>query len=182
MFVLNPSNRRMTVINGRLSGYYDTRRKVYLKDDEKGNPIYIDELHDLEDESKNYPITFVADIKLGYNYRDSETDELYIINKPTDIYAIGELINQGHTFYETFIDNDDQPLGRDLTTYQLSFSDIEGNRYNSWELDSVKMLQYLQTDKKGNEIGFKIPSRETEEDKVAFQTRLQSEWDTLTDL
>jgi hypothetical protein len=35
----------------------------------------------------------VADIKLGYNYRDSETDELFLINKPTDIYAIKELIN-----------------------------------------------------------------------------------------
>jgi len=44
------------------------------------------------------------------------------------------------------------------------------------------MLQYLQTDKKGNEVGFKIPPRETEEDKTAFQTRLQANWDTLTDL
>lgn len=182
MFVLNPSNRRMTVINGHLSGYYDTRRKIYNGKDSFGNDIYIDELLNLEDESQNHPITSMADIKLGYNYRDYETNELFIINKPTDIYAIGELINQGHVFYETFVDNDDQPLGRDLTTYQLAFSDIEGNRYNSWELDSVKMLQYLQTDKKGNEIGFKIPSRESEEDKIAFQTRLQSEWDTLTDL
>lgn len=167
MFVLNPSNRRMTVINGHLSGYYDTHNNEWLQ---------------LEEESKNNPITSIADIKLGYNYRDSETHELHIINKPTDIYAIGELINQGHTFYETFIDKDNQPLGRDLTTYQLAFSDISGNRYNSWELDSVKMLQYLQTDKKGNEIGFKIPSRETEDDRIAFMTRLQANWDTLTDL
>ena len=182
MFVLNPSNRRMTVINGHLSGYYDTRRKIYNGKDSQGNERYIDELLDLENKSQDNPITSIADIKLGYNYRDSETDELYIINKPTDIYAIGELINQGHTFYETFIDNDNQPLGRDLTTYQLSFSDIEGNRYNSWELDSVKMLQYLQFDKKGNEIGFKIPSRKTEDDIIAFQTKLQANWDTLTDL
>ena len=182
MFVLNPSNRRMTVINGHLSGYYDTRRKIYNGEDSQGNERYIDELYDLENESQDNPITSVADIKLGYNYRDSETDELYVINKPTDIYAIEELISQGHTFYETFIDNDNQPLGRDLTTYQLAFSDIEGNRYNSWELDSVKMLQYLQFDKKGNEIGFKIPSRRTEEDKIAFQTKLQANWDTLTDL
>jgi hypothetical protein len=167
MFVLNPSNRRMTVINGHLSGYYDTHNNEWLQ---------------LEEESKNNPITSIADIKLGYNYRDSETHELHIINKPTDIYTIGELINQGHTFYETFIDKDNQPLGRDLTTYQLAFSDISGNRYNSWELDSVKMLQYLQTDKKGNEIGFKIPSRETEDDRIAFMTRLQANWDTLTDL
>lgn len=182
MFVLNPSNRRMTVINGHLSGYYDTRRKIYNGKDSWGNDIYIDELLDLENESQDNPIISIADIKLGYNYRDSETDKLYIINKPTDIYAIGELINQGHTFYETFIDDDNQPLGRDLTTYQLSFSDIEGNRYNSWELDSVRQLQYLQTNKKGNEIGFKIPSRETEEDIIAFQTKLQANWDTLTDL
>ena len=167
MFVLNPSNRRMTVINGHLSGYYDTHNNEWLQ---------------LEEESKNNPITSIADIKLGYNYRDSETYELHIINKPTDIYAIGELINQGHTFYETFIDKDNQPLGRDLTTYQLVFSDISGNRYSSWELDSVKMLQYLQIDKKGNEIGFKIPSRETEEDRIAFMVRLQANWDTLTDL
>jgi len=64
----------------------------------------------------------------------------------------------------------------------LAFSDTEGNRYNSWELDSVKMLQYLQIDKKGNEIGFKIPPRETEEDRIAFMVRLQANWDTLTDL
>jgi hypothetical protein len=93
MFVLNPSNRRMTVINGHLSGYYDTRRKVYNGKDSFGNDIYIDELLDLEDESQNHPITSVADIKLGYNYRDYETNELFIINKPTDIYTIGELIN-----------------------------------------------------------------------------------------
>lgn len=166
MFVLNPSNRRMTVINGHLSGYYDTHN---------------DELLKLEEESKNNPITSVADIKLGYNYRDN-TGKLYIINKPKDIYNIKQLITEGYTFYETFIDNDNQPLGRDLTTYQLSFSDIDGNRYNSWELDSVKMLQYLQTDKKGNEIGFKIPPSDSEEDKISFQTKLQANWDTLTDL
>ena len=182
MFVLNPSNRRMTVINGHLSGYYDTRRKIYKGKDRLGNDEYIDELIELEHKSQDHPITSAADIKLGYNYRDSETDELFVINKPTDIYAIKELINQGHTFYETFIDNDNQPLGRDLTTYQLAFSDTEGNRYNSWELDSVRMLQYLQTDKKGNEIGFKIPSRESEEDLISFQTKLQANWDTLTDL
>ena len=182
MFVLNPSNRRMTVINGHLSGYYDTRRKIYKGKDRLGNDDYVDELIELENKSQDNPITSAADIKLGYNYRDSETDELFVINKPTDIYAIKELINQGHTFYETFIDNDNQPLGRDLTTYQLAFSDTEGNRYNSWELDSVRMLQYLQTDKKGNEIGFKIPSRESEEDLISFQTKLQANWDTLTDL
>ena len=182
MFVLNPSNRRMTVINGHLSGYYDTRRKIYKGKDRLGNDEYIDELAQLEANSQEHPITSAADIKLGYNYRDSETDELFVINKPTDIYAIKELINQGHTFYETFIDNDNQPLGRDLTTYQLAFSDTEGNRYNSWELDSVKMLQYLQTDKRGNEIGFKIPSRKSEEDLISFQTKLQANWDTLTDL
>jgi len=51
MFVLNPSNRRMTVINGHLSGYYDTRRQIYLGDDVQGNPRYRDELMDLENES-----------------------------------------------------------------------------------------------------------------------------------
>jgi hypothetical protein len=30
------------------------------------------------------------------------------------------------------------------------------------------MLQYLQTDKKGREIGFKIPPRNTEEDLISF--------------
>ena len=46
MFVLNPSNRRMTVINGHLSGYYDTRRKIYKGKDIKENSIYQDELLD----------------------------------------------------------------------------------------------------------------------------------------
>lgn len=184
MYVLNPSNRRMTVINGHLSGYYDTRRKIYKGKDSTGRDNYVDELEELEAYNIDHPIKSVADIKLGYNYRDSDTDELFIINKPTDIYKIKELISQGHTFYETVVDREhgNIPLGRDLTTYQLSFYDTEGNRYNSWELDSVRMLQYLQTDKKGNEIGFKIPPRETNEDATAFQTRLQANWDTLSPL
>jgi hypothetical protein len=44
MYVLNPSNRRMTVINGHLSGYYDTRRKIYKGKDRFDKDIYIDEL------------------------------------------------------------------------------------------------------------------------------------------
>jgi hypothetical protein len=44
MFVLNPSNRRMTVINGHLSGYYDTRRKIYKGKDRFDKDIYVDEL------------------------------------------------------------------------------------------------------------------------------------------
>ena len=181
MYVLNPSNRRMTIINGHLSGYYDTRRNVYKGKDKVGNDNYVDELEAVEAWNIEHPITSIADIKLGYNYRDSDTDELFVITKPTDIYRIKQLISEGHSFYETVVDREhgNIPLGRDLTTYQLSFSDINGNRFNSWELDSVRMLQYLQTDKKGNELGFGIPSRETEEDITAFQTRLQANWNTL---
>jgi hypothetical protein len=41
----------MTVINGHLSGYYDTCRKIYKGKDRLGNDEYIDELLELEHKS-----------------------------------------------------------------------------------------------------------------------------------
>ena len=56
MEVLNPSNRRFTLIGGKLAGYYET---------------HTDELIQLEEKNKLSPLTSPADIKLGYNYRNS---------------------------------------------------------------------------------------------------------------
>ena len=88
MEVLNPSNRRMTLINGHLSGYYHT---------------HMDELLALEEENKKKAIQsrlYPADIKLGYNYRNTITNELFIVDSPKKFYELEQRILNGENFYE----------------------------------------------------------------------------------
>lgn len=80
MLVLNPSNRRFNIIDGHLSGYYDS---------------HPEELLQLEETNKANPITSIADIKIGHNYRsiNIETGEVGpVINMttPDNIYLLRE--------------------------------------------------------------------------------------------
>jgi hypothetical protein len=133
MFVLNPSNRRFTIINGHLSGYYDSHSQ---------------ELQALEDSNKANLITDISRIEIGHNYRtiNPETGEVGpIINMstPDSIYLLKFQLENGTIVYESVMDDNSKPVGHDLSMYQVRFADTNGKYYSIWELDSVRRLWEL---------------------------------------
>lgn len=163
MLVLNPSNRRFNIIDGHLSGYYDS---------------HPEELLQLEETNKANPITSIADIKIGHNYRsiNIETGEVGpIINMttPDNIYLLREQLANGLVVYETVMDNDSKPLGHDLSMYQVKFADTKGNYYSIWELDSVRRLWELN-DSKDEEAKTQL-RRQLQRDLNALSEGIESE-------
>lgn len=163
MLVLNPSNRRFNIIDGHLSGYYDS---------------HPEELLQLEETNKANPITSIADIKIGHNYRsiNIETGEVGpVINMttPDNIYLLREQLTNGLVVYETVMDNDSKPLGHDLSMYQVKFADTNGNYYSIWELDSVRRLWELN-DSKDEEAKTQL-RRQLQRDLNALSEGIESE-------
>lgn len=163
MLVLNPSNRRFNIIDGHLSGYYDS---------------HPEELLQLEETNKANPITSIADIKIGHNYRsiNIETGEVGpVINMttPNNIYLLREQLANGLVVYETVMDNDSKPLGHDLSMYQVKFADTNGNYYSIWELDSVRRLWELN-DSKDEEVKTQL-RRQLQRDLNALSEGIESE-------
>ena len=163
MLVLNPSNRRFNIIDGHLSGYYDS---------------HPEELLQLEETNKANPITSIADVKIGHNYRsiNIETGEVGpVINMttPDNIYLLREQLANGLVVYETVMDNDSKPLGHDLSMYQVKFVDTNGNHYSIWELDSVRRLWELN-DSKDEEVKTQL-RRQLQRDLNALSEGIESE-------
>lgn len=158
MLVLNPSNRRFNIIDGHLSGYYDS---------------HPEELLQLEETNKDNPITSIADIKIGHNYRsiNIETGEVgpaINMTTPQNIYLLREQLANGLVVYETVMDNDSKPLGHDLSMYQVKFADTNGNYHSIWELDSVRRLWELNDSK-------------DEETKTQLRRQLQRDLNALSE-
>lgn len=155
MFVLNPSNKIFTVINGRLAGQY--------KD-------HMDELIALEENNKANPIKYF-EIKVGFNYRSALTGERILVDNPEDFYNIKQRILNGEAFYETVIENG-EPLGHDLATYNAIFADQDGNYYSMWELDSAQALWELRDSEDFESI--KLWRRQLQRDLNAIAEGLES--------
>lgn len=134
MFVLNPSNRVFTTINGHLSGYYKN---------------HIEELVALEKANKFNPIQ-AYQIKIGYNYRTVD-GRLFQVDNPQQYIELKNIIEGGGQVYETVLQETQlengvvkiEPLGHDLAPYNAIFADIEGKYYNIWDLESVRQLWEL---------------------------------------
>lgn len=157
MLVLNPSEERFTTINGHLSGYYND---------------HPEELKELQAYKDFHPVT-VAELKLGFNYKNLGTGEVFLNINPRQLQELKQAILNEDQICEIVQDEDGNPVGHNLACYQVSFEDTAGNPYNSWEIDCIRQL--YDWDGKG----FLIPSQKTDEDKVAFQTNLQANWDRL---
>ena len=167
MEVLNPSNKRTTIINNHLAGYYKDHRE---------------ELDNLEKANKVLKINNPADIVVGKIYRkyyptdiDPATGEPYFtepleINNPTDFYALKARIEAGEEFYETVKDNNGNPLGHDLLPYNGKFQDSTGRWYNFWELASVQTLWNEDIDPDTR----KLALRELQEDFNALGEGIES--------
>jgi hypothetical protein len=132
----------------------------------------------LEEANKTKPITTIADIKIGHNYRsiNIETGEVGpVINMttPDNIYLLREQLANGLVVYETVMDNDSKPLGHDLSMYQVKFADTSGNYYSIWELDSVRRLWELN-DSKDEETKTQL-RRQLQRDLNALSEGIESE-------
>lgn len=163
MLVLNPSNRRFNIIDGHLSGYYDS---------------HPEELLQLEETNKANPITSISDIKIGHNYRsiNIETGEVgpaINMTTPYNIYLLREQLANGLVVYETVMDNNSKPLGHDLSMYQVKFADTNGNYHSIWELDSVRRLWELN-DSKDEEAKTQL-RRQLQRDLNALSEGIESE-------
>ena len=158
MFVLNPSNRRFTIINGHLSGHYDSHPQ---------------ELQALENYNKANPITDISRIEIGHNYRtiNPETGEVGpIINMstPDNIYLLKYQLENGTIVYESVMDDNSKPVGHDLSMYQVRFADTNGKYYSIWELDSVRRL-------------WELHDSEDEEAKIQLRRQLQHDLNALSE-
>lgn len=134
MFVLNPSNRIFTTINGHLAGYYKN---------------HLEELQSLEEENKLHPVK-AYEIKIGHNYRTPD-GKLIQVDNPQQYIELKNIIQEGNYVYETVLQQQDngviEPLGHDLAPYNAIFADTEGNYYNIWDLDSTNSLWEESDDK-----------------------------------
>lgn len=163
MFVLNPSNRRFTIINGHLSGYYDSHSQ---------------ELQALENSNKANPITDISRIEIGHNYRtiNPETGEVGpIINMstPGSIYLLKFQLENGTIVYESVMDDNSKPVGHDLSMYYARFADTNGKYYSIWELDSVRRLWELH-DSRDEEAKIQL-RRQLQHDLNALSEGIESE-------
>lgn len=134
MFVLNPSNKIYTTINGKLAGYYKNHQK---------------ELENIENYNKLHPIQ-PYQVKVGFNYRSISTGELIQVDNPSDIESMKIRMLGGEKFYET-VQQNGEPLGHDLAPYNAIFADTNGNYYNIWDLESAWNL-WKATDSKQKTI------------------------------
>lgn len=155
MFVLNPSNKIFTTINGKLTGYYKN---------------HINELLALEEQNKANPIQYYQ-IKVGFNYRSLQTGELITVDNPDQYNEMKQRMSEGEVFYETVIENN-QPLGHDLATYNAIFADINGNYYSMWDLVSTQELWNLH--ESNDEQSKIILRRKLQQDLNAIAEGLES--------
>lgn len=91
------------------------------------------------DQSKVKSLGFGADIvkslssiELGKTYKvilPDGTQQQILVNTPTDYYELCKL--NPTSVYE------DYSAGRDLASYNLTFTDSEGKLYNLWDIDSI---------------------------------------------
>lgn len=151
MFVLNPSNRIFTTINGKLTGYYKN---------------HMDELLALEEQNKANPI-HSYEIKVGFNYRSLQTGELIQVDNPDQYYDMKQRMSNGESFYETVIE-EGQPLGHDLATYNAIFADIDGNYYSMWDLVSTQEL-------------WRLHESNDEQSKILFRRQLQQDLNAIAE-
>ena len=151
MFVLNPSNRIFTTINGKLTGYYKN---------------HMDELLALEEQNKANPI-HSYEIKVGFNYRSLQTGELIQVDNPDQYYDMKQRMSNGESFYETVIE-EGQPLGHDLATYNAIFADIDGNYYSMWDLVSTQEL-------------WRLHESNDEQSKILLRRQLQQDLNAIAE-
>lgn len=88
------------------------------------------------------PLKSVSEIQLGRTYNvtvDGITLPRFI-ETPQQYWDLKEeLTGKEATIVENIT------VGRDLATYNVSFSDIEGTKYNMWDLDEVKNVYNFRT-------------------------------------
>jgi len=117
-YVLNPSNRRKTLIGNSISG-----------------KISNNELIEMQKQSDRVPIP-VSQIKFGRSYYITDTlgnkVQLVYVDDYPDLKSLRNAIINGQRVVEAHIDTEGKAIDRDLATYECNFTSIDGTEYSLW--------------------------------------------------
>lgn len=128
-YVLNPSNRRKTLVKNSISGKVTNTELVEMQKQSDRTPIPVSQIKF----GRSYYITDVLGNKI----------QLVYVDDYPDLKSLRNAISNGHRVVEAHVNADGKAIDRDLATYECNFTSVDGTEYSLWQVDVVRQLRYL---------------------------------------